>query len=263
MKKLLIVLLCLCLCLPAAFAEETAESKSRIGIISAMENEVKLLLSEAEIERTDTIGGVNFHVGTLCGQNVVIAKAGIGKVLSAAGTATMLNRYPVSYLIFTGIAGGVGDETKVMDMVIGTKLVQHDYGNQNQDGFEWSSAYNEADGYYTCDDDLVRLAYEAAKEVVGEKHVFKGVIATGDQFVASGTYVKYLQDQFDALACEMEGASVAAVCEQFGIPYVIIRCMSDKADGKAYETYENFGDTAADNSGRIVRKMLNGLEGKQ
>ena len=111
MKKLLIVLMCLCLCLPAAFAEESAESKSRIGIISAMENEVKLLLSEAEIERTDTIGGVNFHVGTLCGQNVVIAKAGIGKVLSAAGTATMLNRYPVSYLIFTGIAGGVGDET--------------------------------------------------------------------------------------------------------------------------------------------------------
>ena len=89
------------------------------------------------------------------------------------------------------------------------------------------------------------------------------MIATGDQCVASGTYVKYLQDQFDALACEMEGASVAAVCEQFGIPYVIIRCMSDKADGKAYETYENFGDTAADNSGRIVRKMLKGLEGKQ
>ena len=136
MKKLLIVLLCLCLCLPAAFAEEAAESQSRIAILSAMENEVKLLLSEAEIERTDRIGGVDFHVGTLCGQNVLIAQAGIGKVHSAAGAATMLNRYPVSALIFTGIAGGVGDKTQVMDMVIGTKLVQHDYGNQTQNGFE-------------------------------------------------------------------------------------------------------------------------------
>ena len=260
MKKLLIVLLCLCLCLTAAFAEEAAENKTRIAIISAMENEVKLLLSEAEIERTDTIGGVDYHVGTLCGQNVVIAQAGIGKVHSAAGAATMLNRYPVSALIFTGIAGGVGEKTQVMDMVIGTKLVQHDYGNQTQNGFEWISEYNDSDGYYSCDGDLVSSAYNAATEVVGKEHVFKGVIATGDQFVASETYVKYLQDQFDALACEMEGASVAAVCEQFGVPYVVIRCMSDKADGKAHETYDNFGDTAADHSGKIVMKMLEGFD---
>jgi len=260
MKKLLIVLLCLCLCLTAAFAEEAAENKTRIAIISAMENEVKLLLSETEIERTDTIGGVDYHVGTLCGQNVVIAQAGIGKVHSAAGAATMLNRYPVSALIFTGIAGGGGEKTQVMDMVIGTKLVQHDYGNQTQNGFEWTSEYNDSDGYYSCDGDLVSSAYNAATEVVGKEHVFKGVIATGDQFVASETYVKYLQDQFDALACEMEGASVAAVCEQFGVPYVVIRCMSDKADGKAHETYDNFGDTAADHSGKIVMKMLEGFD---
>ena len=260
MKKLLIILLCLCLCLTAAFAEEAAENKTRIAIISAMENEVKLLLSETEIERTDTIGGVDYHVGTLCGQNVVIAQAGIGKVHSAAGAATMLNRYPVSALIFTGIAGGVGEKTQVMDMVIGTKLVQHDYGNQTQNGFEWTSEYNDAEGYYSCDGDLVSSAYNAATEVVGKEHVFKGVIATGDQFVASETYVKYLQDQFDALACEMEGASVAAVCEQFGVPYVVIRCMSDKADGKAHETYDNFGDTAADHSGKIVMKMLEGFD---
>ena len=263
MKKLLAILLGLCLCLSCAFAEETTANKGTIGIISAMENEVKLLLAEAEIDHVDKVGGVEYHIGTLCGKDVVIAQAGIGKILSAAGTATMLNRYPISALIFTGIAGGVGDETQVLDMVIGTKLVQHDYGNQNQDGFEWTSTYNDADGYYSCDPDLVTLAYEAAKEVVGENHVFKGVIATGDQFVASGNYVKYLQDQFDALACEMEGASVAAVCEKFGIPYVIIRCMSDKADGKAHEAYDHFTDRAADNSGRIVVQMLEGLGGKQ
>ena len=171
----------------------------------------------------------------------------------------MLNRYPISALIFTGIAGGVGDETQVLDMVIGTKLVQHDYGDQTQDGFEWSSSYNDAEGYYYCDEELVRLACNAAEEVIGKDHVFTGLIATGDHFISSENYVKYLQEKFDAIACEMEGASVAAVCEQFGVPYVIIRCMSDKADGKAHESYDNFADSAADNSGKIVMKMLEGV----
>ena len=259
MKKLLAILLGLCLCLSCAFAEETTANKGTIGIISAMENEVKLLLAEAEIDHVDKVGGVEYHIGTLCGKDVVIAQAGIGKILSAAGTATMLNRYPISALIFTGIAGGVGDETQVLDMVIGTKLVQHDYGDQTQDGFEWSSSYNDAEGYYYCDEELVRLACNAAEEVIGKDHVFTGLIATGDHFISSENYVKYLQEKFDAIACEMEGASVAAVCEQFGVPYVIIRCMSDKADGKAHESYDNFADSAADNSGKIVMKMLEGV----
>lgn len=250
-KTLTLILLCLLL-IPAALAED-----SRIGIISAMQNEIDLLLENTAIDRVDTIGGVDFNVGTLCGQPVVIAKAGIGKILSAAGTAAMLNNYDISQVFFTGIAGGVGDDTSVLDVVIGTQLVQHDYGQITNDGF----VFFEGDPqYYPCDEDLVELAFDAATEVVGSDHVFQGIIASGDQFVASGEYVKKLQADFNAIACEMEGASIALVCEQYDVPFVVIRTMSDKADGAAHETYENWADIAADNSGKIIMGILNNTQ---
>jgi len=251
MKKILVLLLLCLLLLPAALAED-----SRIGIISAMPNEVDLLLKKAEIDRVDTVGGVDFNVGTLCGQPVVIAQAGIGKILSAAGTAAMLNHYDISEVLFTGIAGGVGDETRVLDVVIATQLVQHDYGQISNTGFEWSEGYSGEGGYYACDEGLVEDAFRAASDVVGPDHVFKGVVASGDQFVASEEYVKKLQDDFNAIACEMEGASIALVCKQYGVPFVVIRAMSDKADGAAHETYENMADIAADHSSRIIMEML-------
>ena len=264
MRKILFFILCLCLCVHTVCADSPEmnldpTSESRIGIISAMKNEVKLLLSQAEIDHIDTIGGVEFHVGRLCGRDVVIAQAGIGKVLSASGASAMLCRFPVSALIFTGIAGGVGDETHVLDVVIATELVQHDYGVQTKDGFVWTPSHSGAEGYYFCDEDLVNAAYRASAEVVGEEHTFKGLIATGDQFIASESYVRYLRESFGAFACEMEGAAVAAVCGQYGIPFVIIRSMSDKADRNASASIENMGDLAADHSGQIVMKMLEGM----
>ena len=169
----------------------------------------------------------------------------------------LFNRYNISSLIFTGVAGGVGDETNVLDIVIATDLVQHDYGMITDDGFEWTNTHdNQNGGLYSCDESLLELAYQAAVEAVGDNHVFKGTIATGDQFVASASYVKLLQEKFDAIACEMEGASVAAVCTQYQVPFVVIRSMSDKADGAAHETYQNFVDIASDNSCTVVMKML-------
>ena len=250
MKKILFCLLLCLILVPMAFAEE-----SRIGIISAMDNEIALLLKNAEIERVDTIGGVNFNVGTLCGQPVVIAKAGVGKILSAAGTAAMLNNYDISEVLFTGVAGGVGDGISVLDVVIGTQLVQHDYGKITNDGFARFTESDEKD-YIPCDESLVQSACNAAVEVVGADHVFRGVIASGDQFIASEAYVNQLQQDFNAIACEMEGASIALVCAQYNVPFVVIRTMSDKADSVASKTFENFADIAADHSSSIILKML-------
>jgi adenosylhomocysteine nucleosidase len=163
--------------------------------------------------------------------------------MAASAATAMLNNYPISKVIFAGIAGGVGDETQVLDQVIATRLVQHDYGTITNDGFVWSSGVTgEEMGekvFYTCDPDLVDLAFEAAVQVVGEDHVFKGTVAAGDQFVASEEYVRRLQQDLDAIACEMEGASIAAVCTQYGMPFVVIRAMSDKADGNAHESIDN------------------------
>ncbi len=263
MKKICILLLVIACALSVNFAfaqDVSTEPVSRIGIISAMDTEIDLLLLNADIDHEDQVGGIVFHVGTLCGKDVVIVKAGIGKVLSAAGTAALFNRYDISSLIFTGVAGGVGDATKVLDMVIATDLVQHDFGRITDEGFVWSAPYDAESGFYTCDETLVDLAYNAAVDTLGAEKVHKGTIATGDQFVASASYVKELQDKFDAIACEMEGASVASVCSIYNVPFVVLRAMSDKADGVAHETYEDFVDTAADHSCTIVMKMLEAMK---
>lgn len=241
----------------------SSKQRERIGIISAIDNEIAVLLDEAKIDRVDTIGGVEYHVGTLRGQAVVITRAGIGKVRASSGVTAMLNHYNISKVLFTGIAGGVTDETQILDEIVATRLVEHDYGRITNDGFIWASgdpgARIEEGIYYECDPALVDLAYQAAVNVVGADHVFKGTIATGDQFIASENYVKTLQEDFDAIACEMEGASVAVVCIKYGKPFVVIRALSDKADGNAHESYDNFGDLAGQHSSRILLEMLEAM----
>lgn len=263
MKKRISIILVCALLMGAGLFGCAKPEQERIGIVSAMENEIALLLKEAKIERVDSFGGMDYHVGILNGQPVVITRSGIGKVLAASALTAMLDHYSISKVIFTGIAGGVGDETKVFDLVIATQLVQHDYGTMTNDGFVWETGVTgEAKGekgYYYCDPDLVKLAYDCAVQVLGEEHVFMGTIATGDQFIASEEYVKTLQENFDAIACEMEGASTAAVCTQFKVPFVVIRCLSDKADGNARDGVENLGGIAADNSNRIVMRMLEAM----
>ena len=254
---LLSVLLCGC-------GDKGAEQKEYIGIISAMDNEIDILLKEATIERVDTVAGVEYHIGTLHQQPVIITRSGIGKIRASSGITTLVDNYPISKVIFTGIAGGVADETQVLDVVVATRLLEHDYGILTNDGFKWRSGdpgYGNKDGeYYACDPQLVDLAYEASVQVVGKEHAHKGTVATGDQFIASEDYVSLLKEQHDAYACEMEGAAIAAICLNYGKPFVVIRSLSDKADGNAHDSYEDFADRAADNSSRIVLNMLDQMK---
>ena len=267
MKKKLLAALLICVMVSLVIcgcSSKSDEATDYIGIVAAMDNEVDLLLDKAEIERVDTIADVEYHIGSLHGKPVIITRSGIGKIRAASGVSAMLSEYPVSKVIFTGIAGGVEDETQVLDEVIATRLVEHDYGILSNDGFEWRSGDPGMGGepgvYYDCDPELVKLAYDAAVEVVGKDLVFKGTIATGDQFIANSEYVDKLQKDYDAYACEMEGAAVAVVCIKYETPFVVIRALSDKADGNAHDSYENFGEIAADNSSRIVFNMLDSIK---
>ena len=118
----------------------SAESDvERIGIISAMDNEISVLLKEADINHEDMIGGVKYYIGKLRGKDVVITRAGIGKVRASSGVTTMFNKYNISKVLFTGIAGGVADETRLLDEVVATRLVEHDYGIISNNGFMWVS----------------------------------------------------------------------------------------------------------------------------
>ena len=232
-----------------------------IGIMSAMNSELALLLKNADITSSRKIGGTEYHVGTLEGMDVVLVRAGVGKSLASACTAVLINEFDVSAVIFTGIAGGVGDDVGVLDVVIATDLILHDYGRVTVDGFVWNgnAGVDRATGLIPVDKDLSDIAYEAAVTVVGKEGTFRGTIVTGDQFIMSEPYVTELQEKFNALACEMEGASVARVAYEFETPVVVIRCMSDKADGLAHEVIENFGDQAADISASIVIEFLKNI----
>ena len=247
------------------FAEETPADEpyvQPIGIMSAMDSELALLLETADIAGSRMIGGTEYHYGKLEGKDVVLVRAGVGKSLASACTAVLIHEFNVSSVIFTGIAGGVGDDVGVLDVVIATDLILHDYGRVTADGFEWNgrAGVNPETGAIPVDKVLSDLAYEAAITVVGEEGTFRGTIVTGDQFIMSDPYVTELQEKFDALACEMEGASVARVAYAFDTPVVVIRCMSDKADGLAHEVIEDFGDQAADISAGIVIEFLKNIE---
>ena len=242
-------------------ADRKKKSESLTGIISAMDYEIELLIDEMETERVDVLGYVQYHVGTLHGKKVVVVHAGSGKVFSAAGTTELINYYSPDRVFFTGIAGALADEEKVLDVVVGDTLIQHDYGHLNNDGFEWTGAPRGIQNKFYSDPALVDLAYRSAQEVLGEGHVFKGVIATGDQFIASEEKVKQLRKDFNALACEMEGAAVAMICTRYETPFVVIRSLSDKADGNAQESLQDMGKKAAENSSRIILRMLDHLNG--
>ena len=258
---LLVVALAASLSISALAAEETTtrQEEGPLGIVSAMSVELKALLDKAKITRTEEIAGNTFYEGVLNGVDVVLVKAGIGKVLAASCAETLIDTYHVGGIVFTGIAGGVGDDVNVMDMVVATELVQHDYGTETNDGFVWNgeAGSNQETGMIPVDESLSKIAYDSACTILGTDKVHQGVIATGDQFIASESYVKELQTKFNALACEMEGASVARVADEFGVPCAIIRCMSDKADGLAHDTYAFNYTQASNTSASVVMEMLN------
>jgi len=262
MKKLILLLALVVVIFPV-FGSPAAEygvGSQPIGVISAMNSELQFLIDSSQVAKVDEIGGMKFYAGTLKGKNVVLVKGGVGKSLSAACAATLINQYHVKEIIFTGIAGGVGDTVKVLDVVVGTEMVLHDYGTiGNEQGFFWRPGPDDITRI-PVDKGLSNLAYNTAVSIIGKDRVFQGLIATGDQFVASESYVKLLQDQFNALACEMEGASVALVAYKFNVPCVVIRCMSDKADGLAHTSIANFGTQAAEISEQIVLGLVEKLD---
>jgi len=234
----------------------SAQQTQPLGIMSAMDVELNYLLAQADITEVVSIGGNDFNVGTLEGQEVVIVRAGIGKSLSAATTAILCHEFNVSAIVFTGIAGGVAPQVKIADVVISTNVFLHDYGYLGNDGKIDLNTDFVAKVDLPADPALEKQAYQAAVEVLGEDRVYKGAIATGDQFMANQQYVDYLYQDYNTYAVEMEGASVGYVAAKYNVPFVIIRSMSDKADGLAHAAYDNWYQIVSDNSGKIVIQFM-------
>lgn len=228
-----------------------------LGIISAMSEELELLLTDMELENKITKANMTFHQGNLWGKDVVAVVSGIGKVNAAVCAQILISEYKVDSIINVGVAGGIGKDIYPGDVVVATDLVQHD-----MDTTVFGDAYGQVPRLNTfdfkCDSNLVNVALEACEEIP-EINTFAGRIVSGDQFISSVEKIQWFEKEFNAISCEMEGASIAHVCYLNNIPCVVIRSISDNANNGAHMDYEKFIPLGVRNSTIILKTMINKL----
>ncbi len=223
-----------------------------IGVMGAMREEVELLRPELRGARELKVLGVTLHAGQLDGRAVVLGQCGVGKVNAAVGCLALLEA-GAARVIFTGVAGALDPVLGVGDMLVSSDCVQHDVDVAAL-GYERGLIPGEVLSWPA--DETLRESAVRAANTLGDVRVVTGRVASGDQFVASPEKVSWLRDTFGAACAEMEGAAVAQVCAQRSVPFVVIRSMSDTADGDADVDYVAFMPLVAARAVRVVRAML-------
>lgn len=247
------------------------KSRNVTAVVGAFAEEVELLRSQIEGRQDREIEGLQFSTGTLNARPVVLVRAGIGKVNAAMTTTLLLEHFRPREVLFTGIAGGMNPALQPGDLVIGTRLVHHDFGRQTPQGFlrrPTQNPYTFAENpvYFPADSALVRLASAVADTlrlelVNGQRkpRVTAGVIVTGDVFMASTAHNRQIRAETGGEAVEMEGAAVAQLCHQQGVPVLVIRSLSDSGDDAAVGDIRRFYQLAARNSATLVRALVGRL----
>ncbi|MFV9510265.1 5'-methylthioadenosine/adenosylhomocysteine nucleosidase [Tepidibacillus sp. LV47] len=230
----------------------------KIGIIGAMDEEIELFKEGMSHLQQKEKATIRFYEGELNGKPVILCKSGIGKVNAAVTTQILIDEFKVDRIIFTGVAGALHPELEIGDIVISTKAQQHDV-DVTALGYEKAIIPDQEKSVFEADEILIELAKKAS-EKIGEGKVVTGLVLSGDQFIANHEQVRELYEQFGGLCTEMEGAAVAQVCYMNQIPFVIIRSMSDKADGSAHVNFVQFTKLASKQSFKIVEQMLKMME---
>lgn len=231
----------------------TNNNKVDIGIIGAMEPEVSGLVARLSGCVEECVSGVKFYVGNLLGKRVVIARSGIGKVFAALCAEAMILKYSPSLIVNTGVGGALASGLSTGDIVIADKLCQHDMDTTAVgDAIGLLSGINKV--YLDADSRAVKILSDAAEELGLSAKV--GTVATGDQFVASSMKRAEILKNFDASACEMEGCAVAQVAYVNGVPFAVVRAISDSADGEATMDYPTFLPIAASNSTNLTLALV-------
>ncbi|WP_282941683.1 5'-methylthioadenosine/adenosylhomocysteine nucleosidase [Paenibacillus sp. RC67] len=233
-------------------------SYGKIGVIGAMKEEIEQFLQHMEQVNVTEKAKVQFREGLFHGKPIVLCKSGVGKVNAAVTTQVLIDTYGVDAIIFTGVAGAVDPELNVGDIVVSSESMQHDM-DVTALGFPIGTIPYEETSVFAADEALRQLAVNASGELFPGR-VKVGRILSGDQFIASRETVSKLYSELQGTCTEMEGASVAQVCVMNEIPHVIIRSMSDKADGSAHVNFAEFTVQASENSYRIVEHMLKQLQ---
>lgn len=229
----------------------------KTGIIGAMDEEVLLLKEAMQVRKTVTLARMDFCEGEIAGKEVVIVKSGVGKVNAALCTQILADRFAVTRLINTGVAGSLDARINIGDVVLSTDAVQHDV-NATLFGYQPGEVPALGMVSFAADDALRKALKESVRTSAPDISCFEGRVASGDQFIADAAQKKHIKETFDALCCEMEGAAIAQAATLNAIPFCIIRAISDKADGSDIVDYPVFEKKAARDCAGIVIHYLKG-----
>ncbi len=226
--------------------------QKNIGLIGAMPEEIHCLLQGLDDYTEIQKAGKTFYKGQYQDQMVIICQSGIGKVNAALTATILIIDFNVSAIGFTGVAGGIAPDIQVGDLVLATTTAQHDV-DVTAFGYEVGQIPQQPVFLATSDFHNQQILSLAQDYNIPLK---KGCIVTGDQFVQTAADKQQLHQTFFALAVEMEGASVHAVCHAFNIPCVLLRGISDTANGQATDDFEKFVKASADRSAQLLLAWL-------
>ena len=228
-----------------------------LGIIGAMDEEVAKLKEKMEQVHIIEKAGMQFYRGTLCDHEVVVVKCGVGKVHAAMCTQAMIDLFPVDGIVNTGIAGSLNADINIGDIVLAKDALEHD---MDVSALGYAPGINpdlkDDENIFKTDEKMLELALTAAKRAELSIKVFTGRVVSGDQFISSKEVRDRLIKEFQGDCAEMEGASIAHGAYLNGIPFVIIRAISDKADDSAEMDYPTFEKAAALHSAKLVETMM-------
>lgn len=227
----------------------------KIGIIGAMEVEVKHIKETMEITRVVNKASMEFCEGTYVGKEVVVVRSGIGKVNAAICAQILVDVFAVDIIINTGIAGGISDAVEIGDIVISKDVLHHD---MDATGFGYALGVipQMECSTFVADKELVALANQVCEELNTDIQTHVGRVVTGDQFISSKEKKAWLKDTYDGFCAEMEGVAIAQVAFLNQVKFVIIRAISDKADSTACDDYPQFEAKAASHAIALVNGML-------
>lgn len=231
---------------------------NKIGIIGAMELEVEELKARMTLSKIEKKAGMEFHEGTLHGASVVIVRSGVGKVNAALCTQILADLFHVTHIINTGVAGSLNARLDIGDILVSTDALHHDV-DATIFGYQPGEVPQLGCREFIADSRLAQLAKETCERVNPDIHVYMGRVVSGDQFISDRGVKERIARQFGGMCTEMEGAAIAQAAYLNGIPFVVIRAISDKADDSATVDYPAFERKAIAHSVALVENLLRRL----
>ncbi|MDI7690385.1 5'-methylthioadenosine/S-adenosylhomocysteine nucleosidase [Cronobacter malonaticus] len=228
----------------------------KAGIIGAMEEEVTLLRDKIDNRQTLNIAGCEIYTGTLNGVEVALLKSGIGKVSAAMGATLLLEHCKPDVIINTGSAGGLAPSLKVGDIVVSDEVRYHD-ADVTAFGYEYGQMAG-CPAAFKADEKLIAAAQETIEKL--NLHAVRGLVVSGDAFINGSVNLAKIRHNFpQAIAVEMEATAIGHVCHNFGVPFVVVRAISDVADQQSHLSFEEFLTVAAKQSSLMVETLLTSL----